>query len=537
MTASGIHINRMSAISRATLVLAIFTLLSRLLGLVRDLILAGTFGVGAELDTYNAAFRIPDFLFNFFILGTLTVAFLPIFNRDLMVDKERAERFAGAVYALSVAGMAVVSVLVFAFASPLVQGLFPSFSPEQQALTAKMTRLMLLSPILFTASNMAAVLLQSFNKFLPTALAPILYNFGIIIGALVFSQYLGLMGLAYGVILGAIMHAVANIVPLKTLPLKLYFSFNTKLVEFKELWRLYLPRLFAFDTFYLSLFIATLVAQGLAAGSITAFTFAHVLYGVPAGIFAISFAVAAFPALSQAWAVRQYQDFKSIVWRTSLQILYFIVPISALMFIMRLQIVRLVYGRERVGWEETILIAQTLGVLLISLFAQSLIPLLARSFYATHNTAIPVLVSLITTAINVILAIRLSQTYGVVGIGIATTIAAITGFIILLFLLRLRVGRVGALTITERLLKILISTIVAATGAYAALYTVAPAVNTGTALGIFIQISVATVLALIIYLITGLLLNLPEAKTVVRRTGSWLKALARPVDALVSYIE
>src|SRR3989344_7093873 len=106
-----------SKIVKATIILAVFTLLSRVLGLVRDLILASTFGAGELLDSYWAAFRLPDFLFNFFILGTLTVAFLPVFNRELMVDKERAERFAGAVYALSVAGMAVVSVLVFAFAS------------------------------------------------------------------------------------------------------------------------------------------------------------------------------------------------------------------------------------------------------------------------------------------------------------------------------------------------------------------------------------------------------------------------------------
>ncbi len=520
-----------------TLLLAVFTLLSRLVGFVRDLILASTFGADKQLDTYNAAFSVPDFMFNFFIFGTLTVAFLPIFNRDLIYDKVRAKEFASVVYTLSVLAISVLSLIVFIFTPALIRFLFPAFGGQQIDLTIIMTRVMLFSPVLFTASNIAAILLQSNNKFLPTAISPIFYNLGIIAGAVLFSKYFGVVGLAFGVILGALMHAFINILPLRRLAWQIRVSFNFKMAELKELWRLYLPRLFAFDTFYISLIISILVAQFLAEGSITVFKFASNLEAVPIGIFALSFAVAAFPSLSQAWAAKHIEDFKGIIRHSSIQILFFIIPLSALMFVLRAQIVRLVYGHGKWGWDETFLTAQTLGFLVISLFAQGLLPLFAESFYATHNTVIPVAVSIITALVNIVLAIVLAEAYGVVGLAAAASISAVVSFSLLFIFLRLRIGRLGGLVIAERVLKILIATGIAAIGAYATLYAVAPVVGTSTSVGVFIQALLASLVGLILYMIAALLLALPEARAAVSRTAGFVARITRPLNEIISYVE
>ena len=528
---------RMKNIAKASALLAVFTLLSRLLGLVRDRILAGNFGAGVELDSYTAAFSIPDFLFNLLIFGTLTAAFVPIFSRDLVQDREKAANFASVVYTVSVSAIFLLAVILFILAPQLVGLVFSRFSPEKQALTAQMARIMMFSPVLFTASNLAALLLQAHNRFLPTAISPILYNLGIIAGAVWFSGSLGIVGVAYGALLGAILHTLFNLISLKTIALRLRFVLAFGMAEMKELWRLYLPRLFAFDTFYIGLVVSLLVSQRLADGSLTIIKLASNAQAVPIGIFALSFVVAAFPNLSQTWALAHRDDFKRILVLTATQILFFVVPLSLLMFIMRAQIVRLLFGGPRFTWEDTYLTAQTLGVMVLSLFAQSLIPLLAKSFYATYNTKIPVFVSLFTAGLNVILAFVLSDYFGVVGIGLAMSAASLVGFVLLFVLLRRRVGRLNGWLVAERVLKILIASIVAATAAFAALYAVAPLLNTHTFFGLLLQTAAAAAVGLILYLIAGLLLNLAETRSFLSHGRAWLLRLLRPLNALVSYAE
>lgn len=517
------------SLTKATLILAVFTLLSRLVGAARDVIFASTFGAGSFLDTYQAAFRIPDFITNFFILGTLSVSFLPVFNKLLVRNQERARELSNAIFSISVSAVAAFCFLVFLFTPFVIDIIAPGFSGSQRETAVLFTRILLISPVIFTASSLASVILQSYHKFLPTALAPIFYNLGIISGALFFYKIFGPVGLMYGVVLGAAAHLAINLWPVFKLPIRPKISFNLGLPELKEVWRLYKPRLLALDNLQVSLLIGTIIGSTLAAGSISVFNLAENLQAAPLGIFALSFAVAAFPKLSKTWAQGNIEEFKNTIVKTSIQILFFIVPISAMLFIMRAQAVRLLYGHGQFDWQDTIFTAQTLGVLALSGFAQSLSPLLARAFYAAHNTFIPVVVSIVTMVSNVALALIFSRLWGVIGLGAAASVAAVISFFMLFILLQKRLGSVRSAPATESVLKILIASSFAATFSYASLYAVAPVANMATSLGILIQMAAAASVGLAVYLITGLLLNLREARAFAQTLKLALLRIGRPI--------
>ena len=194
------------SISTASIILAGFYLISAIMGFLRERLLAGKFGAGNELDVYYAAFTIPDFVALLLVFGAISAAIIPIFNSYLVKSKDEAWRYISALFNVFLAILIVVCIVFIIFAPLLVSWIAPGFSPEKQQMTALLMRIMFLSPIILGISNIMSGLLQVFHRFLVTALAPIMYNAGIIIGILFFVPRLGLPGLAWGVVLGGALH-------------------------------------------------------------------------------------------------------------------------------------------------------------------------------------------------------------------------------------------------------------------------------------------------------------------------------------------
>jgi putative peptidoglycan lipid II flippase len=186
------------SISKAAGIVGFFTLASRLMGLVRDRLFASTFGAGDALDSYYAAFRIPDFVFNLLILGTLSVAFIPIFSELLLKDKQKAYKTANSVLNATFFGMAALCFVLFIFSSQLTKALVPGFHDAKFQETLLLTRIFLISPVIFTLSNVFTSILNAQKKFIAVGLAPILYNAGIIFGLLYLYPHYGMKGLGYG---------------------------------------------------------------------------------------------------------------------------------------------------------------------------------------------------------------------------------------------------------------------------------------------------------------------------------------------------
>ncbi len=498
-------------IGQATIIIASFTLLSRITGFARDILLAQQLGLSADSDIYFTAFRIPDLVYNLLILGTLSVALIPVFSEYYFKDKPRAFTIASSILNISALGMVVICLLIFVLAEPLTKLVAPGFSADQIARTASLTRIMLLSPIIFTISNVFSSVLISMKKFIIVNTAPLLYNLGIIIGILFLFPRFGLSGLAYGVIFGALMHLGIQIPEALRHGFRWRPILNYRDKGVQKIGALFLPRIVGLDNSYVNLIIVSIIGSTLITGSITAFNYANNIQAVALGIFALSSAVAIFPVLSEFFAKDDIKGFVRTLQRTIIRVLYFVIPITIMLLLFRAHIVRLLLGYGRCDWNCTITTFDTLGVLALGLVAQSLIPLFARAFYSRQNTKTPVAISLIGMLLNGILSYFLSQGLGVVGIALGFVIASTVQCILLfVFLHRALASKhteeidialdVFDDTLVTQTLKIMLASVVLGGVSYLTLYLVDPILNTHTVFGIFAQAAISSGIGGIVYI-------------------------------------
>ena len=422
--------------TKATIIVGVLTLVSRLVGLVRDRLFASHFGAGDTLDAYYAAFRIPDLIFNLLVLGTLSVAFIPVFTSLLIKDRDRAIKNANTVLNFSFSCMAVFCLVLLVFSKPLTRALVPGFSGEKFANTLLLTRIFLLSPIIFTISNVFSSVLNASKRFFMVGFAPVLYNLGIIFGLLVLYPKFGILGLGLGVLLGALLHMLSQIPEILSLGFYWRPVLDLRDEAVRKIGKLFLPRIIGVDNSQVSLLIGSIVGSVLASGSIAVFTLANNLQAVPVGIFAISSAVAIFPVLSEQFAKQEYDNFLKSFRETIIQILFYIIPISILLLLLRAHVVRLAFGAGKFDWNDTRATFQVLGIFSVSLFTQSLSPLFSRAFYAQHNTKTPVFINLGAMALNAFLAYYLGLRLGVSGVAWGFTISSILNALALFIALR-----------------------------------------------------------------------------------------------------
>ncbi len=454
----------MESVAGAAFVLAIFGIASRLLGLVRDRILASQFGAGDVLDVYYAAFRVPDLLYSLLVLGALSAAFIPVFTEVMeRSDEKRAWELASSVLTLLVVAMLILSVFGIVFLPWIVPLIAPGFDAGKQQMVVEFARIMFLSPLFLGASAVLGGVLVSRRCFWAYSVAPLFYNVGIILGATVGVQFWGIKGLAWGVAIGSVMHFMAQMVSARNIGFTFFwqkFSF-WKDESVRRIVGLMIPRTLTVAANQINLFVITIFASTLTAGSLAIFNFANNLQSIPLALFGISFATAVFPRLSTLSAKKDHDGFSHTFYRTLRRILFFVIPITVLMLVLRAQIVRVVLGSGHFDWEDTVLTFGVLGILAVSLFAQSLLPLLARSFYSLQNTKTPFFISLFSEGVNVFLALALIREYGVYGLAIAFTVAAIVQMSLMMFFLRKWVSYSSRENIVQFLLRLSAASLVA----------------------------------------------------------------------------
>lgn len=398
--------------------------------------LATTFGAGPSLDAYYAAFRVPDFVFNLLVLGALSAGFIPVFSAYLAGSKEKAWRLAQSVLLLLGISLIVVSGIIYIFAPWLIPLITPGFAPEVMQDTVGLTRIMLISPILLGISGVFGGVLQSFKRFLAYSLAPIFYNIGIIFGIFVLIKPFGLNGLAWGVVLGAGLHLLMQLFVAMRLGWKWTLHRFWKGEGIREIMHLMGPRTVALGITQVNFIIITVIASGLMEGSLSIFNFAYNLANVPVGLFGISFAVAAFPVLSEYYSKRDEDAFKKTIFKTTSQILFFLVPTMVVIALLDEQIVRLVYGAGEFDWASTLVTAKALLYFIPGIFAQALLPLLSRAFYAQKNTRHPLYAAIVSLIATGVLGVYFSKAFGqegVVGLALAFSLASFLQLILLIF--------------------------------------------------------------------------------------------------------
>jgi len=493
------------------IVIAVFSIASRFLGLIRDRLLASHFGAGDILDTYYAAFRLPDLIFNSLILGALSVAFIPIFLGLWSKSKEEAWKVTNSILNILLLSMFIVAGIFFTFAPQLISSVVaPGFNLAKQAITVRLTRVMLFSILFFTASNVASSVLNSFKKFLAYSLAPVMYNLGIISGIIFLVPIFGTIGLAYGVVLGSALHLLIQIPALLRTGFKWRPVINFRHRAVKKIGLLMLPRIFALAVGQVNKLIITIIASTLAAGSIAVYNLADNLQHFPIGIFAIPLAVACFPYLSESATKGERDKFGIYFSITSRRIIFLIVPASLFILFLRAQIVRLILGTGMFGWRDTVLTLQTLGYFSLSLFAQALIPLLARSFYALQDTKTPVIISLFSVGLNIIFAKYFGQSMGAPGLALAFSLAMIINFIILFIALKNKQVWLDSKKILSTTLKVILIGLISVIFLQITKHLVGTLVNMQTFTGVLIQFCAASAIGTATYIFLALLLKCEE---------------------------
>lgn len=383
-------------------VLAISALLSSLLALLRDRLLAHTFGAGTALDLYYAAFRIPDLIF----VATAALVSVYILIPELARRSQGEQRsyidtivVVFALFAMAVSGVAAL------LAPTILPLLYPSFvAAGQMPALVELSRIMLLQPILLGLSNILAAVTQSRSRYWLYSISPLLYNAGIILGAIVLYREMGIAGLAWGVVLGAALHFGIQ------LPSVMTDGFLRSLPTARELGAILqtvavsVPRALALSMNQLVFLGLTALAATLSTGSIAVFMFAFNLQAVPLGIIGASYSVAAFPTLAEALARGDRNAFIKHIATAARYVFFWSLPATALVIVLRAYIVRAVLGSGQFDWTDTRLTAAALAILALALAAQSMTLLLVRGYYAAGRTFTPFIVSLGSAVATITLA-------------------------------------------------------------------------------------------------------------------------------------
>ena len=533
--------SKSKTVAFSAFLLAVSSLLSRILGLLRDRLLASKFGAGAELDTYFAAFRIPDFVYTVLIIGGVTAAFLPVLSKyfkenkkDNEWDKETTE-FVNNLLNSILVFVSLVCFVLAVFTPWIVKLTVPGFSGSQREITIIITRIMFLSPILFGMSAVFSGILQYFDKFLIYSLCPILYNLGIIIGILFFVPYFGVYGLAYGVILGAFLYFVIQIPPTIHSGFKYKWFFDFKHPGIISIFKLTIPRIIGTATEQINWIVLTAIASLLTSGSIAIFTFSNNLFYFPIGLIGISFAVSSFPVFSKYLANGQKKEFLENFSLTFRQVLYLITPVAILLFLLRAQTVRLVLGSGQFDWRDTRLTAASLGVFCLGIAANSLVSLITKAFYAFHDTKTPLIVSIFTVASSVFfgfffvflmgfsnifsnfmadfLILRDISNIEVIALPLAIALSSIIQMALLLFFLYKRVGDFHIKEILKSFAKIVIASILMFVVAYFVRQFSGVPAFMQTFLGVLLQVALTGIIGLAVYIAATLVLKSHEIGT------------------------
>ncbi len=502
------------ALARAGLIVSIAFLASRFLGWIRFVVLGNAFDA-AELDLFFAAFRIPDLIYQLVAAGALGSALIPIVSGLIATGEQaRAWRVVSTVANLMLVALAVAAVAL-AVAPPLVvPAITPGFDVIQTARTVELTRIMLLSPVFLALGAVATSVLNSSGRFAAAAVAPIVYNAAIIAGALLLAPFMGIAGVAIGVIVGAFGHLLVQVRPMARLGFHYEPRIDLADEQARTALKLMGPRAIGLGASQITFVVVTSLASLLGPGAITAYNVAFTLLQVPMGLIGVPLGTVVFPSLSREVAIGRASEYAALVTRALRLLLYVMLPAAGLIAILRRQLVTVLFPRFEADLVE--LTANALLLFLIGLAAHALIAVLARAFYARQDTRTPVAAAILAVLANTTLAIVLVGPLGLGGIALAIAIAAWAEALVLLFLLERRVAHLQVGHIARVALEAALGTLVAGAVGLLVLYTIDSYIGPDPGLlALVAQGALVTVAFGLVYLGLSVLLRIPELPSIV----------------------
>lgn len=444
--------NRKLSVKTAAILLSGSILLSSLLGILRSRLLNGyyldTYPTG--IDAYTVAFIIPDFMFSILVSGALTVTFVPVFNQlrndKRYKDNRGAWELTSSVINLMSLVTLAISVLIMFFAEPLIQYVVgPYLSEASRALAASMMRVIAINPFLFSISGIMTSLQQAYGRFFFYAIAPAVYNLGIILGITVFTDGItlfgwrvfdgGIMGVAIGVVFGSICQLAISAIGVMGLGFRYNFKIFWDNEGFIKVLKIFPARSLDQGADYLNSLVETRLASGMAPGTITAYNMALTLHTMPINLIGVAISNAAFASMTEKLSLGQTGQFKREVQAILRTIMWIALPIAVISFFARGYVVSFIKN----GGHS--LIAGLFGALVVAIFFRSIYHILARTFYAQQDTKTPFYVSLVAITINIGLAVIFTTIFkfGAYGLAWSQSITALVEVIILSIAMRFKV--------------------------------------------------------------------------------------------------
>ena len=438
------------SVAGAAGLVAVGFIASRLLGLLRSVAIADAFGTEPELGAYFVAFRVPDLVFQLLAGAALASAFIPVFSRAVLRGGEdEAWRLASSVLNLISLATFALAAAAFVLAPFIVPLLAPGLGEESgradelHALAVELTRVMLISPLLFGVSGMLTGILNARQHFLAPAIAPLLYNLGIILGAVALADRWGVHGLAWGVVIGSVGHLAVQLPALRAVGMRWRPSLGVASAGVREVLRLMGPRVLGLAAAQVNLVVVMLFASFVSDEAISAVNFAFLVMLLPVGVIGMAISTAAFPALANLAAAGRVEGLGQALDATLRMILFLAIPASAGLVLLADPAVRLLLQRGAFDADSTALVVSALVVYGAAAWAHAAVEIMSRGFYALSDTRTPVAIAVFGMLINVAGCAALAGPLGIAGLAAAASIAAVAEFALLLWSLRRRLAGRG----------------------------------------------------------------------------------------------
>jgi len=454
-------------------------------------------------------------------------------------SKTQAYQVASSVMNLVLLVFTVFSIIIFVFARPFNQLITSTqFSPTQLQLAVNLSRIMIFAQILFAISNFLTSTIQAQKRFLIPALSPIAYNLGIIISIILLAPTLGIYSAAFGVLLGAFLHLLLQI------PLSFKLGFVYKPIiklrhpGVKEMFRLMPPRVLSISVTQIELSVMVFFATALTAGSLTILQIAQQLIIAPIRMFSVPIGQASLPFLSKESNQKSLDKFKSTFQNSFHQILYLAIPAATLLIILRIPLVRIVYGTRQFPWTTTLLTGKTVAILSLSLFAQASIHILTRAFYALHNTRKPFVIALISVATNIVLSILavFKLNLGVLGLAASLSIASILQAILLLISLSKTISGFRVSSLLTPPAKMFFASVIMGLFLWVPMRLLDQFVfDTTRTLNLIVLTLITSLIGMAVYLTISKILKINQLQdftALLSRIGNWRKVLSQTQEVI-----
>jgi putative peptidoglycan lipid II flippase len=534
-----------SSILSAAAVITVANLVSSFGGFIQQRLLFHHF-VDASVASHQAydaflfAFSIPDMMFRLIIVGALSAAFIPIFTQFRAESEEKAFQMTSNLMTLLLGFFLIVGTFVFIFSHQIMSLIVgPKYTAEQIMITSNLTRVMIAAQFFFAISNFLSGVLQSYRRFVLPALAPIIYQLGIVMGAYLLSPFLGIYAAGVGVVIGAFLHMLIQIPIAYKLGFRYRPSLNWRHAGVKKVMKLTPARTATLGISEIQDLFSGKFATSISDVSFTVLNYASKLMTAPIRFFGVPIGQAALPFLSAESEEHDLKTFRNLITKLIHQISFFAFPASVLLLILRVPIVRITYGDPHFTWQSTLETARVLAIISLSISSQAIAQLLVRAFYALKNTRTPFYISVFISCFYVVISwfFAFPLKMGVLGLAIGISVSTITEMLLFLYFLNRKVAGLAGRSFWIPQLKMITASFLMAIFLYLPFRILDELVfNTSRTIELILLTISTSTIGMLVYIYFSMLFDVDELyilQNIFNRIGNWKKVLAKSEEVFI----